>query len=119
MTMDLGGLADDDAHAVVDDETAADLRAGVDLDAGAAAAALGDEPREEKQLVIIAPVGQAVTSHRADAGVEQQNFQRAARRGIARLVGGDQFFHIFKHNFDPFPFVLYASSGRRDIEGLS
>src|SRR3954469_23811615 len=31
---DLGGLADDDAHAVVDEEPPADGRAGVDLDAG-------------------------------------------------------------------------------------
>ena len=100
------------------DQALADLRAGVDLDAGAVAAALGDEPREEEQPVVIAPVGHAVASHRADAGVEQQNLQRAARRGIARLVGRDQFFHIFKHNFDPFPFVLYAFTGKGDIGGL-
>jgi hypothetical protein len=31
---DLGGLADDDAHAVVDEEAAPDRGAGMNLDAG-------------------------------------------------------------------------------------
>ena len=39
---DLGGLADDDAHAVVDDQAAADRGAGVDLNAGPEAGPLGD-----------------------------------------------------------------------------
>ena len=39
---DLGSLADDHAHAVVDEEAPTDLRAGVDLDAG-------DRPRDLRQ----------------------------------------------------------------------
>ena len=39
-----GGLADDDAHAVVNDEPAADLGPGVDLDACPEPVPLGDEP---------------------------------------------------------------------------
>ena len=40
---DLGRLADDDAHAVVDEEALADLRAGVNLDAGDQTAEVGDQ----------------------------------------------------------------------------
>ena len=45
---DLGGLADDKAHAVVDDQALADGGAGVDLDAGAAAAGLGDQAGQKQ-----------------------------------------------------------------------
>ena len=46
---DLRRLADDDAHAVVDEEALADLGAGVDLDAGEEAADVRDEPGGQTQ----------------------------------------------------------------------
>ena len=49
----LGGLADDDAHAVVDDQPAADLGPGVDLDAGPEPAPLGDEPGQEPAVMTV------------------------------------------------------------------
>ena len=44
---DLGGLADDDAHAVVDDQAAANLGAGVDLNPRPEPAPLGDGPGQK------------------------------------------------------------------------
>ena len=49
----LGGLADDDAHAVVDDEPAADLGPGVYLDARPEPGPLGDDPGQEFPLVTV------------------------------------------------------------------
>ena len=66
---DLGSFADDDAHAVVDDKAAADLRAGVDLDACTVAAHLRYHAREEHEIVLIAPVCAAVIAHGLHAGI--------------------------------------------------
>ena len=89
---DLGGLADDQAHAVVDDQALADGGAGVDLDPGAAAAPLGDHPRQEGQPVGIAPVGPAVAAHGLETGIEQQHLQGGAGGRVPGLVGFDGFF---------------------------
>ena len=94
---DLGGLTDDDAHAVVNDQAAADGGAGVNLDPGAAAAALGDGPSQKFQIMPVTPVGQAMAVDSLDAGVQQQNFQPAAGRRVPGLVGGNGFFQIVKH----------------------
>ena len=45
-------LADDDAHAVVDEEPLADLRAGVDLDAGEAPAEVRDQARGSRAAAV-------------------------------------------------------------------
>ena len=47
---DFGGFADNHAHAVVDEETAADYRPGMDLDAGEKTAAMRNQAAQEKQL---------------------------------------------------------------------
>ena len=77
---DLGGLADDETHAVVDDQALADSGAGVDLDPGAAAAGLGDQAGQKVQPVGVAPVGPAVAAHGLQAGIEQQHLQGGAGR---------------------------------------
>ena len=71
----LGGLADDDAHAVVDDETAADLRPGVDLDSRALPVPLGLQPGQEIQMVTIEPMGDPVADDGVNAGVQQEYLQ--------------------------------------------
>ena len=88
---DFGGLADDDAHAVVNDQAAADGGPGVDLDPGAAAAALGDGPGQKFQIMPVTPVGQPVAAHSLDPGVQQQDLQPAAGRRVPGLVGSDGF----------------------------
>ncbi len=77
---DLGGLPDDDAHAVVYDQAAADLGAGVDLNAGAVPGDLGVEPGQEGKVVTVEPVGDAVEDDGVDAGVEEKDLQLAAGR---------------------------------------
>ena len=52
---DLAGLAEHDAHAVVDKQTLADGGTRVDLDAGAVAAMLADPPCQKKVLVLVQP----------------------------------------------------------------
>ena len=72
---DLGGLADDDAHAVVNDKALADLRAGVYLYPGAVPAALRDEPGKKLQPVHVAPVRAPVAEHRLYPRIKQQHLQ--------------------------------------------
>ena len=50
---DLAGLAEHDAHAVINEQASADGGTGVDLDAGAAAAMLADPPGQKKPLVLV------------------------------------------------------------------
>ena len=87
---DLRRLADDDAHAVVDDQAVADGGTGVDLDAGPEPAPLGHAPGQEKPVVDIQPMGQPVIEDGVDAGVQEKDLQLAAGRGVAALIGGQQ-----------------------------
>ena len=80
---DLGGLADDDAHAVVDEQALADLRAGVYLDAGHMPRKLRKRTREEKVLVLIEPVCLAVVKQSMEALIEEDDLERGARRRVA------------------------------------
>ena len=109
---DLGGLADDQAHAVVDDQALADLRPRVDLDAGAAAAGLGDHPGQEQKPMGVAPVGPTVAAHSLQAGVEQQHLQRGAGGGVSGLIGFDGIHQIMKHGKLPFRIIV---CGKGDI----
>ena len=84
---DLGRLADDDAHAVVDDQPPADLRAGVDLNSRPAAAPLAHQPGQEEEPVPVEKVGKPVVDERVHARVEQKNLQPAPGRRIAGLIG--------------------------------
>ncbi|MPM45711.1 hypothetical protein SDC9_92402 [bioreactor metagenome] len=88
---DLGGLTDDNAHAVIDDKALADARAGVNLDAGPKTTPLGHAPGQKLHVVLIEKVGNAVIYQRVNAGVEQKNLQFVAGRGVAALVGIQQF----------------------------
>ena len=57
---DFGGLADHHAHAVIDEEAAADGGAGVDFDAGEKAADLRNHARQQRHVPAVQPVRQAV-----------------------------------------------------------
>ena len=83
---DLGGLAYDDAGAVVDDEAAADVRAGVDLDARPHLRPLRDRARQKAASMPVQPVRDAVIDRRVQTVVEQQNFQRTARGGVISFI---------------------------------
>ena len=81
------GLADDDAHTVVNDEAAADLSARVDLNAGKVSGQLGIEPGQEKEPVAVEPVGHPVEEDGVNAGVKEQDLQLAPGRRVPGLIG--------------------------------
>ena len=91
MAADDGGLADDDAHPVVNDQAAAELGAGVDLNAGDVAGQLGVQAGQEGKVVTVEPVGDAVEDDGVDAGVEEKDLQLAAGGRVALLIGAQQF----------------------------
>jgi hypothetical protein len=86
----LRGLPDDDSRAVVYDEAAAYLRAGVYLDVRQQPRPLGDEPRDEEQAVPVEPMRNTVVYGGADAGVEQEYLELAAGGGVALLVCAEE-----------------------------
>jgi hypothetical protein len=104
---DLGGFADDDAKAMIDEQVAADRGAGMDVDAGQPARQMIDEAREEEQVRLEQPVGNAVHADGEQPRIEQ-NFPARTRRGIARLdrvqIGDEPVKH---RNFpcDPISFA--------------
>ena len=53
---DLGGFAEHDAHAVVNEQAAPDFGAGVNFNAGKAAAPLADHAGQEKTLMTVQPM---------------------------------------------------------------
>ena len=70
---------------MVNEQALADGSAGVDLDAGAAAAMLADPPGEEEPLVLVQPVCNAVVHQNVKARVQQNDLQHAARGGVLAL----------------------------------
>ena len=74
---DLGGLADDDAAAVVNDKPFADLGAGVNLNAGEKFRALADGTRADLVPARVERVGGAVQQHGVQPRVEQEHLKVA------------------------------------------
>ena len=70
-------FANHDAHAVVDEQAAADAGAGMDFDAGEAPAPLADHTRQEPVAPAVEKVGRPVKEQDVKARVEQQNFRQA------------------------------------------
>ena len=83
----LGRLPDDDAHAVVNDQTAADFGAGMNFNARPATAPLAHHPGQELQVMAVQEMGDAVIDHRVHPWIKQENLQTAPRRRVAGLIG--------------------------------
>ena len=96
---DLGGLADNDPHAVVDQDSLADLRAGVYLDAGQKPGKLAEKARRQIGLVLIEPVRGAVHHDGVQTARKQQHLKAVARRRIAFPDGPDILFNRVKHPY--------------------
>ena len=79
---DLRGLADDDAHAVVDEETAADGGTRVDLHAGEEAVDLRENARRASPASLPHPVADAVAPDGMEAGIHDGILYVAARGGV-------------------------------------
>ena len=95
----LGGLSDDDAHPVVDDEAPSDLGPRVDLDPRPEAVPLGDEPGQEFPVVAVQPVGQAVIQGGVDSLIEQEDLQLAPGSRVPALIRLQSLVEVFEHEF--------------------
>ena len=90
---DIGGLADNDAGGVVDEEVLADLRAGVDVDAGAAVGVLGHDARDERHVLHVQLVRDAVHEDGEEARIAEDDLFLALGGRVAvegRLHVGQQ-----------------------------
>src|SRR5436189_5160306 len=77
---DLGGFADDDPHAVIDEHAAADLRTRMNLDAGQPASQLGSEAAEPAQAVNPEPARAPEAVRRVPAWLARGHVAARARR---------------------------------------
>ena len=94
---DLGGLADDHAHAVVDEEAPADGGARVDLDARQAAADLREEPRKSAHPPAVELVRHPVHQDRMETRVAEDDLEHTGRSGIFPEDGVDLLFDCPEH----------------------
>ena len=76
------GLADHDAHAVIDEQAAPNLRAGMNFDSGQQTRNLREPAREQEKRMIPEPVIHAIEPDRMQAGVAEKYFQARLGRGI-------------------------------------
>ena len=90
MMADGGGLPDDDAGAVVDEEPGADLRAGVDVDARDLVGIFRHHPGQDGHPHLIELVGDAENADGLESGVGEHDLVCALGRRVAP-VGG---FHV-------------------------
>src|SRR5216683_1659117 len=95
---DLGGLADDHAHAVVDEEPRPQHRGGVDLDAGQEAAHVGHEAGGQSPPAAPERVSHAVAPDRVHARVAQHHLERRASRRVALPHRPHVLPHPIKHS---------------------
>ena len=86
---DLGRLADHDPGAVVNDQTAADLRAGVYFNSGPYFRPLRDRARDKKAAMPVKPVRDAVIDRRVQAVVQQHDLDCRARGRVVSFVCPD------------------------------
>jgi hypothetical protein len=79
---DLGGLADDDAHAVVDEEAGPELGRGMDLDAGEEPGDVRQEARGDLPAAPPDRVGEPMAHERVDTRIAEEHLERGARGGV-------------------------------------
>ena len=84
-----GGLADDDAHGVVDKEVLADLCGGMNLDAGDVAGDLREHTGERAMAMLPEPVLGHVVPLGVQARIGKEDDQTVLRGGVLRLDGLD------------------------------
>ena len=80
---DVGGLADDDAGAVVDEEVAADLCAGVDVDTGAAVGVLRHHAGDHGDGLKVEKVCHAIGKDGEETGIGEGHFLAVLCGGVA------------------------------------
>ncbi len=93
----LGGLANNDAHAVVDKETTADLGARMNLNPGQPTAEVRYQPRQPFPAHAPQGAGQAMDPDRMHARVAGQHFKGIARRRVTVENTLDIFSQTLEH----------------------
>ncbi len=72
---DLSRLADDHAHAVIDEQPGRDLGTRVDLDAGGKAHQVGEHSRDDRDVPAIERMDEAMRDHRVQSGIREQHLE--------------------------------------------
>jgi len=98
---DFSGFADNDAHAVIDEKTASDGRAGMDFNAGYPAGGLGNEARDEGDASPVKRVGEAMKKDGVETWITQQNLDNALRGGVLAEDRVDLFLDRSEHAVTP------------------
>src|SRR5580704_17230249 len=75
-------FSDHHAHAVIDEASPADGRARMDLNAGQGPVDLRQNPRQLREPRLMHPVGGTMQQDRVEAGVTEEDFDRALGRWI-------------------------------------
>ena len=83
----MGGLADDDARAVIHEEEAPDGRPGMDVDARALVGVLAHEAGQEDGPFLQQPMGETMDGEGEEARIAEDDLVEALRRRIA-VEGG-------------------------------
>ena len=86
---DLGGLADDDAHAVIDEQPFADPSGWVDLDAGQRPVQVRDDACEQVLAPLVEAVGDPVDLAGMKSGVAEDDFEIASGGRVTLARGLD------------------------------
>ena len=94
---DLTGLAEHDAHAMVDEDATADSGAGVDFNAGQKAARVRDDTRNRLPILCPAPVRQTMDHHGVKARIGEDDLPAGMSRGVLLHDGRDEFTCVLKH----------------------
>ncbi|MNF70427.1 hypothetical protein D3C84_523360 [compost metagenome] len=95
---DLGGFTDDDAHAMVDEETSTDLGPRMDLDPGQPATEVRHQARQPLQVRAPQHRRQTVNPDGVHAGVAGQDFKSVTRRRVSMEYALDIFTQTLKHH---------------------
>ncbi len=86
---DLGGLADHDTGAMIDEEPLSDRGAGMNVDIGQEATEPRQQPRRKPPVGLPQAMGNTMPDQGMDAGIGEQGFELVARGGIAQADAAD------------------------------
>ena len=106
---DLGGLADDYAHAVIDKQPPADARAGVDLDPRQHPPQMRHEPPGKQPAAPPQPMGEAMKNQRMKPRIAQRHLDTRPGGGIA----GERRVYFVAQVFQQHRYHYIISSLRR------
>jgi hypothetical protein len=94
-----GSFADDDAHPVIDEKSAADLSARVNLNAGHQPGDLADDARRQRHTRIVKAMGEAVQQDRVKAGVAEKDLKYAPGGRVLPEYRFDLFPNGAEHGY--------------------